>query len=301
MSKKRPSQKPGLDIPPVPQETRFVASNEIHKTSHFDSWISDLVGIDYEEVPLPQEHQEHSRFFKIPSKRLALHLTDSLYLPQLNRNSATNVSVLDDGIYLTIHLAIASPDTLKAGMQALQQAQSQFDYDINASSLLSLLIKLQSSNHILETYHYEQFFVDEILNGSPWGRAIFSSYLWEIQPPYELLTDEQKELVSPTPPSPAARGAALLFIGFFASQKLRHSKPDLFAYFESAMTKVATVPTQQRTAWAEKTLSVWVDLITQEFGSAPISTIDELNLAAEWLIGTVNTINAEQSAKSEAA
>ena len=301
MSKKRPSPKPGLDIPPVPQETRYVSSEQINKTSHFDSWISDLVGIDYEELPLPPEHQEHSRFFKIPAKRLALHLTDTLYLPNINRSSTTNVSVLEDGVYLTIHLAIASADTLKAGVQALQQAQRQFDYDVNASSLLSLLIKLQSANHILETYHYEQFFIDEILNGSSWGRAIFSSFLWEIQPPIELLTDWQRALLTPTQPSPLDRGAAQLFISFFASQKLLHSKPALANFFDTSMQAVANLIPAQRIAWAEKTLSTWVDLLTQEFGSAPISTVDELNIAIEWLVEAAESLSSPQAEKTKAA
>lgn len=301
VSKKRPSQKPGLDIPPVPQETRYISSDQINKTSHFDSWISDLVGIDYEELALPPENQEQSRFFKIPSKRIALHFTDALYLPNINRSSTTNVSILDDGIYLTIHLAIASPETLKAGMQALQQSQSQFDYDINASSLLTLLIKLQSANHILETYQYEQFFVDEILNGSSWGKAIFSSYLWEIQPPIELLTDWQRGLLTPAQPSPFDRGAAQLFISFFASQKLSHSKPALATFFDTSMQAVSTLIPAQRIAWAEKTLSTWVELLTQEFGSAPINTVDELNIAIEWLVEAAESLSTQGTAKPQAA
>ncbi len=301
MSKKRPSQKSSFDIPPVPKETRFVSSQEIHKNAHFDSWVSDLVGLDYEEMALSPEHQEHSRFFKCSSRRVALHLNDTLYLPIVRRTSFMNLAMLDDGVYFTTHLAIASPDTIKMGIQGLRQPATLLEAETGASSILELLIKLQSTNHILEAYHFEQFGLNEILNGSPWGSALFASFLYEMQPPIEMLTDWQRQLMPNVPPSPHDRGAALLFIGLFASKELSSSFPRLAQYSNSIMPTAAKIPEDQLETWCQNVMVEWIELLLRECGSSPAGSNEEVIMASKWLREAVESVRENEKLSTAAA
>lgn len=284
----------------MPKETRFVSPEQIHRNAHFDSWISDLVGLDFSEVQLPAEHQEHSRFFKNPARRMAIHFNDTLYLPTVNRSSYSNIAVFDDGVYFTTHLAIASPDTIKIGIQGLRQPKNLLEAETSTSSLLELLIKLQSAPHILEAFHFEQFWLNEILDGSPWGRALFASFLYELQPPVELLTDWQRQLLPEVAPTAHDRGAASLFISLFASKELRSSMPRLAQYSNSVLTTGSQIAEEQLETWCQTVMVEWVDLLLNESGTAPGGTTEEILIAATWLKETVESVREDEKSKTAA-
>ena len=296
MSKKRtPSAKQGLDLPPVPSSTRYVETTEASPCPHLECWISDLIGFDYQEVTLPVEQQKISRFFKQEQKKLAIHLTDSMYIPNYNRPSATNLSVLDDGIYITIHLAIASSETSKIAAKELQNTLRSGS-DSELTQILTRLLKQQSPIQILESFRYEQFIVQEILGATDWSKSLFTALLMELQPPAQLLAPWQQALILDREPDAFDKRASRTFISMFASRELAQSAPQLSNYSKQIISAGLTVPAQNLKKWADTVVNEWCELSLREATESSALYAEEAERVSYWLARTISEIAANNMA-----
>jgi hypothetical protein len=303
VSKKRATHtKSALDLPPVPSATRYINTKQDISTSSnlFETWVSDLVGLDFQEVTLPEENQKTSRFFKQSQKKIAIHLTDALFIPTYNRSSALNLSVLDDGIYITIHLAISSPQTLKLAIQELQSA-NQNHQSSEMAKLLALLIKLQTPAYIHEAFRYQQFVVQEILGATPWGSSLFTALLWELRPDPALLLNWQQNLLLPNQPDAFDKLAAQTFISLFASKELTNSMPKLASYSNQIIATGVNIAAQDLKRWSEAVVKEWIDLTISETDVAPLNNVEEALRVAQWLHDTIRAIASSQTGVPKAA
>jgi hypothetical protein len=294
VSRKPPTKsKNSLDIPPVPASTRFIIQEQNLQPAHLGPWVGDLLGIEYEEVDLEKEYQSKSRLFVERKKRIAVHLTDALFISEAKRLSATNLSIIENDAYLTIHLAIASQETIKSTIILLQQNPPRNDEEYQAQQLLNRFINLQNSTAILEAYQYEKFLIQEVQSGSPWGASLFSSLVLEQAVAHETLSQKQLSIYSFGTTTAASKNISQFFISLFASQELRNSYPNLAQYSTAIIPAGLETSPANLTPWAQAVIQEWTELTETELQIAYPIQIEERDMAAHWLKETIEAFMSQ--------
>ncbi len=294
MSRKPPTKsKNSLDIPPVPASTRFIIQEQNLQPAHLGPWVGDLLGIEYEEIELEKEYQSKSRLFVERKKRVAVHLTDALFISEARRLSTTNLSIIENDAYLTIHLAIASQETIKSNLLLLQQNPPRNEEEYQAGQLLNHFINLQNSTAILEAYQYEKFFIQEVLSGSPWGACLFSSLALEQAIAHETLSQKQHSIYSLGTATAASKNISQFFISLFASQELRNSYPNLAQYSAAIIPAGLETSPANLTPWAQAVIQEWTELTEAELKIANPIQIEERDMAAHWLRETIEAFMSQ--------
>jgi hypothetical protein len=294
VSRKPPTKsKNSLDIPPVPASTRFIIQEQNLQPAHLGPWVGDLLGIEYEEIELEKEYQSKSRLFVERKKRVAVHLTDALFISEARRLSTTNLSIIENDAYLTIHLAIASQETIKSNLLLLQQNPPRNEEEYQAGQLLNHFINLQNSTAILEAYQYEKFFIQEVLSGSPWGACLFSSLALEQAIAHETLSQKQHSIYSLGTATAASKNISQFFISLFASQELRNSYPNLAQYSAAIIPAGLETSPANLTPWAQAVIQEWTELTEAELKIANPIQIEERDMAAHWLRETIEAFMSQ--------
>lgn len=289
MSRKPPtkSKNCSLDIPPVPSSTRFIIQEQNSQPPHLAAWVGDLLGIEYEEVDLDKEFQSKARLFVDRKNKIAVHLFDGLFVAEAKRLSFSNLSIIENDTYLTIHLAIASQETIKSTLSLLQQNPPHTDEDLQAAQLLNRFIQLQNPSAILEAFQYEKFLAQEIQSASPWGATLFSSLTNELSIAQELLSEKQRAIISVGSAIGATKNISQFFISLFASQELRQSFPQLAEYSAAIIPAGLDISPDNLLPWAQAVIQEWSELSERELQIANVIQVDERDIAAHWLKETI--------------
>ena len=277
----------------MPASTRFILQEQNSPPAHLAAWVGDLLGIEYEEIDLEKEFQSKARLFVERKSRVAVHLFDGLFVAEAKRLSFSNLSVIENDTYLTIHLAIASGETIRSTLSLLQQSTARTAEDLIAAQLLNRFIQLQNPNAILEAFQYEKFLVQEIQSASPWGATLFSSLTNELSIADDLLSEKQRAITSIGAAIGATKNISQFFISLFASQELRQSFPQLAEYSAAIIPAGLDVAPANLLPWAQAVIQEWTELSEKELEIATAIQIEERDIAAHWLKETIEAFASQ--------